>query len=158
MISCYIANMSHLLRNILLKRSKFWGNKHYMLKLRIVSSLLLKLFSLVVLSFEGGSKLMNPKLKKTRAGPSQLPSQKFITFMDRSPSIVGLSRSLAIIMPPVIECTKKGSFEWIKTAQRDFESIKEMLCSTPIWALPNFELLFKVEYDASGIRSGAVLA
>jgi len=52
---------------------------------------------------------------------------------------------------------KKESFEWTKAAQRAFETVKDRLCSTPILALPNFDLLFKVEYDASGIRIGAVL-
>jgi len=46
---------------------------------------------------------------------------------------------------------KKGSFEWTKAAQRAFESIKERLCSTPILALPKFDLLFEVEGNASGV-------
>ena len=60
-------------------------------------------------------------------------------------------------MVPLIECIKKGSFEWTKAAQRAFESINDRLCSAPIFALPNFDLLFEIECDASNVGIGAVL-
>jgi len=55
------------------------------------------------------------------------------------------------------ECIKKGRFEWTKAAQRAFETIKGRLCSTLILALPNIDLLFKIDYDTSGIGIGEVL-
>jgi len=60
-------------------------------------------------------------------------------------------------MAPLIECMTKGSFEWKKAAQRAFESIKERLCTALILTLFNFELLFEVEYDTSGVRIRVVL-
>ena len=42
-------------------------------------------------------------------------------------------------------------------AQRAFETINDRLCSTPILALSNFDLLFEVECDASRVGIGAVL-
>ena len=60
-------------------------------------------------------------------------------------------------MAPLARCAKKDTFEWTTTAQRTFESIKERLCIAPILALPNFELLFEIDCDASGTEIGAVL-
>jgi len=46
---------------------------------------------------------------------------------------------------------KKDSFKKTNAIQRAFETIKDRLCSTPILVLPNFDLLFEVECDASGV-------
>jgi len=60
-------------------------------------------------------------------------------------------------MAPLIECMKKGSFEWTKAAKRAFEIINNRLYSTPILALPNFDILFEIECDSNGIGICVVL-
>ncbi|XP_071689319.1 uncharacterized protein [Rutidosis leptorrhynchoides] len=47
--------------------------------------------------------------------------------------------------------------EWSSSAQSAFESLKENLSSAPILALPNFDMLFEFECDASGVGIGAML-
>lgn len=61
------------------------------------------------------------------------------------------------IAKPLIELTKKEGFKWNEEAEKAFQTLKTAVTSSPVLTLPNFELPFEIECDASGKGVGAVL-
>ena len=67
-------------------------------------------------------------------------------------------KSYGIIAKPLTDLLKKGNYLWTATAQQAFETLKQAMTSAPVLALPNFNVMFVVESDASKDGLGAVLS
>jgi hypothetical protein len=61
------------------------------------------------------------------------------------------------IAAPLTSLLKMNAFTWISTVDHAFQSLKDVMFSTPILALPNFTKTFVLECDSSGKGIGVVL-
>lgn len=60
------------------------------------------------------------------------------------------------ITTPLHALLKKGEFTWNEDAVRAFEELKQKLLSPPVLRMPDFNMAFTIECDASANGVGAV--
>lgn len=60
------------------------------------------------------------------------------------------------IVAPVTDYTKGQEFSWTKEAEESFQYLKKVT-EAPILALPGFDKVFEVDYDASHVGIGVVI-
>jgi len=66
-------------------------------------------------------------------------------------------KGYASIFKPLHDSLKKDSFIWTEQQQTTFDTLKSTMSSPPVLILPNFDVPFTLETDASGSGLGAIL-
>ena len=97
------------------------------------------------------------KIKAVEEWPLPKNVRKLCGFLELANYNKKFIRNFSKIAAPLTLLTKKGGFEWSGLANEAFNSLKSVLTTAPVLALPDFEKKFIIECDASGVGIDAIL-
>jgi hypothetical protein len=104
-----------------------------------------------VISSKGVSTNPN-KVEAVKSWPVPTNSKELRGFLGLAGYYRKFVRHFGMIAKPLTTLLKKGVlFVWTHDHTVAFDTLKQSLCSAPILALPNFEVPFAIEADASGV-------
>ncbi|KAL3684568.1 hypothetical protein R1sor_002590 [Riccia sorocarpa] len=104
--------------------------------------------------------LMDPrKVEKIRKQPAPTNRKELQRVMGMANFYRRYILNYAVLAAPVNALNRENVvFNWTSQCQEDFDLLKEKLSQGPILRPPNWNMIFHVHTDASGVAVGAVLA
>ena len=150
---CLEDHLVHLLLVLdILRREKFYGN------MKKCSFGMDQVMLLGYGVYFKGVFMDENKVKAIVDWPTPSSVHKVRCFHDLATFYRRFISNFSTIAAPLTNCLKQKSFVWIDEAQESFQLLKRKLTEAPILALPNFDKIFELNCDASGVGIGGVLS
>ncbi|KAL0533369.1 hypothetical protein IC582_030188 [Cucumis melo] len=109
------------------------------------------------ISKQGIIKVDPEKIRAVSEWPTSTNVQEVRGFLGLTGYYRRFVKDYGTLAAPLTQLLKTGSYKWDGEAEAAFDKLKRAMMTLPVLAMPDFNLPFEIEPDASGFGVGAVL-